>query len=72
MGRPLTPEKAAEFEDLLRFLEHFDQVGWVPPRNPPPETRAEVARIEAQFGKSKALSRNDLLTHAGMGAAFRR
>jgi hypothetical protein len=56
MGRPLTPEKAAEFEDLLRFLEHFDQVGWVPPRNPPPETRAEVARIEAQFGKSKALS----------------
>jgi hypothetical protein len=56
MGRLLTPEKAAEFEDLLRFLEHFDQVGWVPPRNPPHDTRAEVARIEAQFGKSKALS----------------
>ncbi|PKO69050.1 MAG: hypothetical protein CVU22_06540 [Betaproteobacteria bacterium HGW-Betaproteobacteria-16] len=55
MARPLTPEKAAEFEDLLRFHEHFDQVGWVPPRNPPPDTRAEVARIEAQFGKSKAL-----------------
>lgn len=56
MGRPLTPEKAAEFEDLLGFLEHFDRVGWVPPRNPPPDTRAEVTRIEAQFGKSKALA----------------
>jgi hypothetical protein len=55
MARPLTPEKAAEFEDLLAFLVHFDQVGWVPPRNPPPDTRAEVTKIEAQFGKSKAL-----------------
>lgn len=54
MARPLTLEKAAEFEELLAFLEHFDQVGWVPPRNPPPDTRAEVAKVEAQFGKSKA------------------
>lgn len=56
MARPLTPEKAAEFEDLLRFLVYFDQAGWVPPRSPSCDTRAQVERIEAQFGKSKALS----------------
>lgn len=55
MARSLTPEKEAEFRSLLGFLEHFDQAGWVPPRCPPPDIRSEVSKIEADFGKAKAL-----------------
>ena len=55
MARALSPEKNAEFEELLAFLTHFDIEGWVPPRDPQPDTRAEIERIVSEYGKSKAL-----------------
>ena len=55
MAKQLSPEKSAEFDALLGFLAHFDKFGWVPPRTVTPDLRADVAAIEAQHGKSKAL-----------------
>lgn len=55
MAKPLTPEKALEFAELLKFLAHFDKAGWIPPRTVDPDIGGEVARMEAQYGKSKAL-----------------
>lgn len=56
MARPLTPEKTAEFDALLNFLNHFDKVGWMTPRKIGLGICTEVVAIETQYGKSKALS----------------
>ena len=55
MAKPLSSEKAMEFAELLDFLEHFDKVGWIPPRPFRHDLRADAQSTAEQFGGAAAL-----------------